>query len=80
VRGDGPVIEAWLAPDGTVAGFAIHSTAQHDGNVPALDPSDDAEQHVLALTRSDFPQTAARLDAALREGGQTSEAMRTPRS
>jgi len=80
VRGDGPVIEAWLAPDGTVAGFAIHSTAQHDGNVPALDPSDDAEQHVLALTRSDFPQTAAWLDAALRESDRTSGAMRTPGS
>jgi Bacterial capsule synthesis protein PGA_cap len=64
VRGDGPVLEAWLAPDGTVAGFAIHSTAQHDSNVPAADPTDDAEQRVLALTRSDFPETAARLDAA----------------
>jgi len=63
-RGDGPVLEAWLAPDGTVAGFAIHSTDQHDGNVPGLDPTDDAEQHMLALTRDDFPETAAKLDAA----------------
>ena len=31
VRGDGPSLEAWLAPDGTVAGFAIHSTDQHEG-------------------------------------------------
>jgi len=63
-RGDGPVLEAFLAPDGTVAGFAIHSTSQHDGDVPASDPTDDAEQHMLALTRDDFPETAAKLDAA----------------
>jgi hypothetical protein len=66
VRGLGPVLEAWLAPDGTVAGFAIHSTDQHDGNGPVLDPANDAEQHMLGLTRSDFPATAARLDSAVR--------------
>ena len=66
VRGDGPVLEAWLAPDGTVAGFAIHSTDQHDGNVPALDATDDAARQMLDLTRTDFPATAARLDKALR--------------
>jgi len=64
VRGDGPVLEAWLAPDGTVAGFAIHSTEQHDSGVPHLDPANDAEQLILQLTRSDFPDTAAALDAA----------------
>lgn len=80
VRGDGPVLEAWLAPDGTVAGFAIHSTAQHDSNVPAADPTDDAEQRVLALTRSDFPETAARLDAVSHESENTSEVMRRPGS
>ena len=66
VRGLGPVLEAWLAPDGTVAGFAIHSTDQHAGNGPVLDPANDAEQHMLALTRSDFPATAKRLDSAAR--------------
>lgn len=64
VRGLGPVLEAWLAPDGTLAGLAIHSTEQHSTNAPAGDPSDEAERHVLALTRTDFPDTAALLDAA----------------
>ena len=67
-RGSGPVLEAWLAPDGTLAGVAIHSTEQHDGGAPAIDPSNDAEERVLALTRADFPDTAAQLDTAQRGG------------
>jgi len=62
-RGAGPVVEAWLAPDGTIAGFAIHSTEQRETGLPLLDPSDDAARRVLALTREDFPATAAALAA-----------------
>jgi hypothetical protein len=70
-RGAGPVIEAWLAPDGTVAGFAIHSTEQRDTGLPALDPSDDASRRILALTRDDFPATAAVLAPAEHGGDRT---------
>jgi hypothetical protein len=63
-RGLGPVLEAWLAPDGTLAGLAIHSTEQHGAGAPAVDLSDGAEQQVLALTRADFPDTAALLSTA----------------
>lgn len=66
VRGDGPVLEAFLAPDGTIAGFAIHSTEQHDTGIPHLDPSEDAVRLMLDLTREDFPQTAATLETARR--------------
>ncbi len=38
VSGLGPVLEAWLAPDGTIAGFTIHSTRQAGLGVPHLDP------------------------------------------
>lgn len=65
IRGTGPVLETWLAPDGTVAGFAIHSSEQRDTDVPHLDPDGDAERAVLALTASDFPQTAAMLEGAV---------------
>jgi hypothetical protein len=67
IRGDGPLLEAWLAPDGTVAGFTIHSTEQRDSNVPHTDASREAEREILSLTHDDFPQTAAVLEAA-REG------------
>jgi hypothetical protein len=63
VRGLGPVIEAWLGPDGSLAGFAIHSTTQQDSNEPRLDPSGEAARQVLALTKSDFPATASILKA-----------------
>ncbi len=66
IRGAGPVLEAWLAPDGTIAGFAIHSTEQRGFGVPRLDPAKDAEHAMLALTRADFPATAAMLDSAER--------------
>ena len=42
VYGRGPVLEAWLAPDGTIAGFTIHSTRQAGLGVPHLDPADEA--------------------------------------
>jgi hypothetical protein len=64
VRGAGPLLEAWLAPDGTLAGFAIHSTQQHGGAIPQPDPDELAQTDMLALTRSDFPETAALLDRA----------------
>lgn len=72
IRGTGPVLEAWLAPDGTLAGLALHSTEERDSGVPHLDAAGDAAHLVLDLTRSDFPDTAARLEAA----GES----RTPRS
>jgi hypothetical protein len=67
VRGAGPVLEAWLTPDGTIAGFTIHSTEQRDQGVPRLDAANDAEREMLALTKSDFPGTAAMLEAAGRD-------------
>ncbi len=68
VSGLGPVLEAWLAPDGTVAGFTIHSTRQAGLGVPHLDPDDEAARYVLYLTRSDFPRTGAKIDNALENG------------
>ncbi|GAA0579168.1 CapA family protein [Rhizomicrobium electricum] len=59
VRGLGPVIEAWLAPDGTIAGLTIHSTRQTGTGVPRLDPADEAARYVYHLTRGDFPDTGA---------------------
>jgi poly-gamma-glutamate capsule biosynthesis protein CapA/YwtB (metallophosphatase superfamily) len=68
VSGLGPVLEAWLAPDGTVAGFRIHSSRQAGLGVPHLDPLDEASRYVLYLTKTDFPDTHARLAAAERDG------------
>jgi hypothetical protein len=62
VSGLGPVLEAWLAPDGTIAGFTIHSTRQAGLGVPHSDPDDEAARYVLYLTKTDFPQTGAILD------------------
>jgi len=62
VSGLGPVLEAWVAPDGAIAGFTIHSTRQAGLGVPHLDPLDEASRYMLYLTRSDFPGTAALLE------------------
>jgi poly-gamma-glutamate capsule biosynthesis protein CapA/YwtB (metallophosphatase superfamily) len=76
VSGLGPVLEAWLAPDGSIAGFMLHSTRQAGLGVPHLDPLDEAERYILYLTKSDFPGTASRLSgagrafAAREEGGE----------
>jgi Bacterial capsule synthesis protein PGA_cap len=70
VSGLGPVLEAWLAPDGTVAGFTIHSTRQAGLGVPHLDPDDEAARYVYYLTKSDFPGTSELLDDARRSGSQ----------
>lgn len=64
-RGLGPVIEAWLAPDGTIAGLTIHSTRQMGTGVPRLDPEDQAARHVYYLTNCDFPETGAQIRAQL---------------
>ena len=64
VSGLGPVLEAWLAPDGTVAGFSIHSTRQAGLGVPHLDPADEAARYVFYLTKTDFPGTDALLESA----------------
>ena len=64
VSGLGPVLEAWLAPDGTIAGFTIHSTRQAGLGVPHSDPDDEAARYVLYLTKTDFPQTGAMLERA----------------
>jgi poly-gamma-glutamate capsule biosynthesis protein CapA/YwtB (metallophosphatase superfamily) len=69
VSGLGPVLEAWLAPDGTIAGFTIHSTRQAGLGVPHLDPDDEAARYVFYLTRSDFPGTGAKIDQALENAG-----------
>jgi hypothetical protein len=64
VSGLGPVLEAWLAPDGTIAGFTIHSTRQAGLGVPHLDPMDEAARYVRYLTKTDFPETDGRLAGA----------------
>jgi hypothetical protein len=56
------VLEAWVAPDGAIAGFTIHSTRQAGLGVPHLDPLDEAARYMLYLTKSDFPGTYALLD------------------
>jgi len=61
VSGLGPVLEAWVAPDGSIAGFTIHSTRQAGLGVPHLDPLDEAARYMLYLTKSDFPATSALL-------------------
>ncbi|HEX4301308.1 MAG TPA: CapA family protein [Rhizomicrobium sp.] len=61
VSGMGPVLEAWVAPDGAIAGFTIHSTRQAGLGVPHLDPLDEASRYMLYLTKSDFPGSYALL-------------------
>ena len=62
VSGLGPVLEAWIAPDGSIAGFTIHSTRQAGLGVPRLDPVDEAARYVFYLTKTDFPATHAVLN------------------
>ena len=62
VSGLGPVLEAWVAPDGAIAGFTIHSTRQAGLGVPHLDPLDEASRYMLYLTKSDFPGTYTLLE------------------
>jgi len=64
VSGLGPVLEAWLAPDGSIAGFTIHSTRQAGLGVPHLDSEDEAARYVYYLTQSDFPGTGERIGRA----------------
>jgi len=74
VSGLGPVIEAWLEPDGRLAGLTIHSTRQAGLGVPRLDPLDEAARFVRYLTKKDFPATHSllaggrRTPVALEEG------------
>jgi len=71
VSGLGPVLEAWLAPDGTLAGFTMHSTRQAGLGVPHLDPEDEAARYVYYLTRTDFPQTGEQIDKARKSGSNS---------
>jgi hypothetical protein len=71
VSGLGPVLEAWLAPDGTIAGFTIHSTRQAGLGVPHLDPDDEAARYVYYLTRTDFPRTGEQIDEARKNGSNS---------
>jgi len=71
ISGLGPVLEAWLAPDGTIAGFVMHSTRQAGLGVPHLDPEDEAARYVYYLTRADFPQTGEQIDRARRHGAKS---------
>jgi len=64
VYGLGPVLEAWLAPDGTIAGLTIHSTRQAGLGVPHIDPQDEAARYVFYLTKTDFPGTDSTLEFA----------------
>jgi hypothetical protein len=64
VSGLGPVLEAWLTPEGKIAGFAIHSSRQAGLGVPHMDSMDEAARYMLYLTKTDFPETSARLSGA----------------
>ena len=59
VSGMAPVLEAWVAPDGSIAGFTIHSARQAGLGVPHIDPLDEAARYMLYLTKGDFPGTYA---------------------
>ena len=72
VSGLGPVLEAYLAPDGTIAGFALHSSRQAGLGVPHLDPEDEAARYIYYLTKSDFPGTAAQIDRARKQSKASS--------
>ncbi len=61
VSGMAPVLEAWVAPDGAIAGFTIHSARQAGLGVPHIDPLDEASRYMLYLTKSDFPGSYALL-------------------
>ena len=61
VSGLGPVLEAWLTPEGAVAGMQIHSTRQAGLGVPRLDPLNEAARYMMYLTRQDYPGTEALL-------------------
>ena len=69
VSGLGPVLQVWVAPDGTVAGVEIHSTRQAGLGVPHLDPLGEAARYVMYLTRKDYPATADTLS----RGGRGAE-------
>ncbi|MDE2182107.1 MAG: CapA family protein [Alphaproteobacteria bacterium] len=66
VSGLGPVLEAWIEPDGTIAGFEVHSTRQAGLGVPHLDPENEAARYVYYLTRADFPDTGDALANAVK--------------
>jgi Bacterial capsule synthesis protein PGA_cap len=68
VSGLGPVLEAWLTPEGKIAGFTIHSSRQAGLGVPHMDSMDEAARYMLYLTNSDFPETSARLSGAAHPG------------
>ncbi|MDE2112331.1 MAG: CapA family protein [Alphaproteobacteria bacterium] len=72
VSGLGPVLEAWLAPDGSIAGFTIHSTRQAGLGVPHADPEDEAARYIFYLTKTDFPETDTRLEEAQHNGSVAS--------
>jgi hypothetical protein len=77
------VLEAWLTPDGKIAGFTIHSSRQAGLGVPHMDPMDEAARYMLYLTRTDFPETDAKLSSAehsrrLVAGGEGGEARAMP--
>jgi hypothetical protein len=78
VSGLGPVIETWLAPDGTLAGLEIHSTRQAGLGVPQLDPLDEAARYVMYLTKSDYPSTEARLKASAQTGRRATQKSTRP--
>jgi hypothetical protein len=67
--GIGPVLDAYLTPDGRIAGFRIHSTRQAGLGVPHIDPLGEAERLTLDLTRRDFPEAYERLRNAIVDEG-----------
>jgi hypothetical protein len=57
VSGLGPVL-TWLTPDGTIAGFTLHSTRQAGLECPARSAR-RSRRYMLYLTKSDFPGTSS---------------------
>ena len=64
VSGLGPVLETWLTPEGKIAGFTIHSSRQAGLGVPHMDSMNEAARYMLYLTKTDFPETSAKLSGA----------------
>ena len=71
VSGLGPVLEAWLAPDGTIAGFTIHSTRQAGLGGPAAPRSGRRSGAIRLLSHQDGFSADWRADRRGARDGET---------
>ena len=62
-NGLAPIVEASLAPDGSLLSAQIHSAIQVDRGVPVYDPTHRAAAMVAELTALDFPEVPIRFGA-----------------